>query len=109
VDLRAPLDRVIDPARVTKALERARLILHGRAAGEEAARRHMSTMLREFYDVHGDVTDELFRGQQRAHGLDTAGPSQVQWSPSTSLGFVPQAATPEDAVSSRSVGQEGHI
>jgi hypothetical protein len=62
VDLRAPLDRVIDPARVAKALERTRLVLLGRAAGEEAARRHMSTMLREFYDVHGDVSDELFRG-----------------------------------------------
>jgi hypothetical protein len=87
VDLRAPLDRVIDPARVAKALERTRLVLLSRAAGEEAARRHMSTTLREFYDAHGDAPDELVHGRQRAHGLDAAGPSQVQRSPSTSLGF----------------------
>jgi hypothetical protein len=62
VDLRAPLDRVIDPARVAEALERTRLVLLSRAAGEEAARRHMSTTLREFYDAHGDVPDELIRG-----------------------------------------------
>jgi hypothetical protein len=87
VDLRAPLDRVIDPARVAEALERTRLVLLSRAAGEEAARRHMSTTLREFYEVHGDAPDELVRGQQRSHGLNAAGPSQVQRSPSTSPGF----------------------
>jgi hypothetical protein len=48
VDLHASLDRVIDPARVAKALERTRLILLGRTAGEEAAQRHMSTTLCEF-------------------------------------------------------------
>jgi hypothetical protein len=47
----------------------------------------MSTTLCEFYDVHGDAPDELVRGQQRGHGLDAAGPSQVQRSPSTSLSF----------------------
>jgi hypothetical protein len=47
----------------------------------------MSTTLREFYDTHGDALDELVRGQQRGHGLDAAGPSQVQRSPSTGLGF----------------------
>jgi hypothetical protein len=83
VDLRAPLDHVIDPARVAEALERTRLVLLSRVAGEEAARRHMSTTLREFYDAHGDAPDELVRG----HGLDAAGHSQVQRSPSTSLGF----------------------
>jgi hypothetical protein len=87
VDLCTPLDRVIDSARVAEALERTRLVLLSRAAGEETARRSMSTMLREFYDAHGDVPDELVRGQQRGHGLDAAGPSQVQRSPSTSLGF----------------------
>jgi hypothetical protein len=47
----------------------------------------MSTMLREFYDAHGDVPDKLVRGQQRGHGLVVAGPSQVQRSPSTSPGY----------------------
>jgi hypothetical protein len=37
----------------------------------------MSTTLCEFYDAHGDAPDELVRGQQRGHGLDAAGPSQV--------------------------------
>jgi hypothetical protein len=87
MDLRAPLDRVIDPARVAEALERMRLVLLSRAAGEEAARRHMSTTLREFYDAHGDAPDELIPGQQCGHGLDAAGPSQVQRSPSTSPSF----------------------
>jgi hypothetical protein len=75
VDLRAPLDRVIDPARVAEALERTCLVLLSRAAGEEAARRHMCTTLHEFYDAHGDAPDELVRGQQRGHRLDAAGPS----------------------------------
>jgi hypothetical protein len=87
VDLRAPLDRVIDPARVAEALERMRLVLLSMAAGEEAARRHMSTTLCEFYDAHGDAPDELVRSQQRGHGLDATGSSQVQRSPSTSPGF----------------------
>jgi hypothetical protein len=63
VDLRAPLDRVIDPTQVAEALERTCLILLSRATGEEAARRHMSTTLREFYDAHGDAPDKLVRGQ----------------------------------------------
>jgi hypothetical protein len=87
VDLRTPLDCIIDPARVAEALERTRLVLLSRAAREEAVRRHVSTTLREFYDAHGDAPDELVCGQQRSHGLDAAGPSQVQRSPSTSPGF----------------------
>jgi hypothetical protein len=75
VDLCTPLDRVIDPAWVAEALERTRLVLLSRAAGEEAARRHMSTTLCEFYDTHGDAPNELVRGQQRGHRLDAAGPS----------------------------------
>jgi hypothetical protein len=47
----------------------------------------MSTTLREFYDVHGDTPDKLVRGPQRGHGLVAAGSSQVQRSPSTSLGY----------------------
>jgi hypothetical protein len=87
VDLRAPLDRVIDSAQVAEALERTCLVLLSRAAEEETVRRRMSTMLREFYDAHGDAPDELVRGQQRGHGLIVAGPSQVQRLPSTSPGY----------------------
>jgi hypothetical protein len=47
----------------------------------------MSTTLCEFYDAHGDAPDDLVRGQQCGHGLIAAGPSQVQRSPSTSLGY----------------------
>jgi hypothetical protein len=36
VDLRAPLDRVIDPALVTKALEQTHLVLLGKVAKDEA-------------------------------------------------------------------------
>jgi hypothetical protein len=62
VDLRAPLDRVIDSAQVAQALEQTRLVLLSRAAEEETTRRRMSTTLREFYDTHGDAPDELVRG-----------------------------------------------
>jgi hypothetical protein len=47
----------------------------------------MSTMLREFYDAHGNVPDELAHGQQRGHGLAAVDPSQVQRSPSASQGY----------------------
>jgi hypothetical protein len=107
VDLRALLDRVIDSAQVAEALERTCLVLLSRAAEEEATRRRMSTTLRGFYDAHGDAPDELVRGQQRGHGLDAAGPSQVQWSPSASPGFggvdraaALRAVTPEVVVPS---------
>jgi hypothetical protein len=43
VDLRAPLDRVIDPAQVAEALERTRLVLLGKVAEDEANRRRTST------------------------------------------------------------------
>jgi hypothetical protein len=62
VDLRAPLDRVIEFARVAEALEQTCLVLLSRAAEEEATRRRMSTTLHEFYDVHGDAPNELVRG-----------------------------------------------
>jgi hypothetical protein len=88
VDLRAPLDHVIDSAQVAEALEQTRLVLLSRAAGEETTRGRMSTTLREFYDAHGDALDELVCGQQRVHGLNAAGPSQVQRSPSTNPGFA---------------------
>jgi hypothetical protein len=115
MDLRALLDRVIDSARAAEALERTRLVLLSRAAGEETARCCMSTTLYEFYDTHGDAPGKLVRGQQRGHGLDAVGPSQVQRSPSTSPGFrgtdravAPQAVTPEVAVPSRLAELAGH-
>jgi hypothetical protein len=84
VDLRAPLDRVIDSARVAEALKRTRLVLLSKVSEDEVNRRCASTTLSEFYDVHGDAPAEL------AHDLRcsfvTAGPSQIQWSPSASRG-----------------------
>jgi hypothetical protein len=87
VDLRAPLDHVIDPVQVAEALERTRLVLLSKATEEETVRCRMSTTLREFYDAHVNAPDELAHGQQRGHGLAAAGPSQVQRSPSASQGY----------------------
>jgi hypothetical protein len=82
VDLRAPLDRVIDPARVTEALERMRLVLLGKVAEDEANRRCASTTLSEFYDVHGDAPTELARDLRRSFA--TVVPGQIHRSPSAS-------------------------
>jgi hypothetical protein len=84
VDLRAPLDRVIDPARVAEALERTRLVLLSKVAEVEANRCRASTTLSEFYDVHGDAPTKLARDLQRSFA--TAVPSQIQRSPSASRG-----------------------
>jgi hypothetical protein len=84
VDLRAPLSRVIDPARVAEALERTRLVLLSKVAEDEANRCRASTTLSEFYDVHGDAPTELARDLRRSFA--TAGPGQIQWSPSASRG-----------------------
>jgi hypothetical protein len=84
VDLRAPLDRVIDPARVTEALERTRLVLLGKVAEDEANRRRASTTLGEFYDVHEDTPTELARDSCRSFA--TAVPGQIQRSPSAGRG-----------------------
>jgi hypothetical protein len=62
MDLRTPLDRIIDSAWVAEALERTRLVLLSKVVEEEAVRCRMSTTLREFYDAHGDAPDELVRG-----------------------------------------------
>jgi hypothetical protein len=59
VDLHAPLNCIIDPARVAEALERMRLVLLSKVAKDEANRRRTSTMLSEFYDMHGDAPAEL--------------------------------------------------
>jgi hypothetical protein len=84
VDLRAPLSRVIDPARVAKALERTRLVLLSKVAEDDANRCRTSTMLSEFYDMHGDAPTELARDLRRSFA--TAVPSQIQRSPSASQG-----------------------
>jgi hypothetical protein len=115
VDLRTPLDRVIDPARVVEALERTRLSLLSRAAREEAARHHMSTTLREFYDAHGDAPDELVRASSAAMDSTpralarSSGPHrQARASEGADRAVAPRAVTPEDTVSSRPVELEGH-
>jgi hypothetical protein len=84
VDLRAPLDRVINPARVTEALERTHLVLLSKVAEDEVNRRRASTTLSEFYDVHGYAPTELARDLRRSFA--TAGPSQIQRLPSASRG-----------------------
>jgi hypothetical protein len=88
VDLRAPLDHIIDPIQVAEALEWTHLVLLVKVAEDEDARRRMSTMLREFYDIRGDAPAGLAHGLQRGHGLSAAGPSrvQIQQSPSSSQG-----------------------
>jgi hypothetical protein len=86
VDLRAPLDHVIDPVQVAEALEWTRLVLLSKVTENEDARRRMSTVLRESYNAHGDAPVELALGQRHGHGLSAVGPSRVQWSPSTSQG-----------------------
>jgi hypothetical protein len=88
MDLRAPLDHIVDPIQVAEALERMRLVLLSKVAEDEDARRRMSTALREFYDAHGDAPAELAHGLRRGHGLSAVGPSrvQVQRSPSSSQG-----------------------
>jgi hypothetical protein len=47
VDLRAPLDHVIEPVQVAEALERTRLILLSKVAEDEDTRCRMSTTRRE--------------------------------------------------------------
>jgi hypothetical protein len=84
VDLRAPLGRVIDPARVAEALERTHLVLLSKVAEDEANRCRASTMLSEFYDVHGDAPTKLARDLRRSFA--TTGPGQIQRSPAASRG-----------------------
>jgi hypothetical protein len=84
VDLRAPLDRVIDPARVAEALERTHLVLLGKVAEDEANRCRVSTMLGEFYDVHRDALTELAYDLHRSFA--TIVPGQIQRSPSAGRG-----------------------
>jgi hypothetical protein len=84
VDLRAPLGRVIDPARVAEALERTHLVLLSKVAEDEANRCRASTTLSEFYDVHGDAPTKLARDLRCSFA--TTGPGQIQRSPAASRG-----------------------
>jgi hypothetical protein len=84
VDLRAPLDRVIDPARVAEALERMRLVLLSKVAEDKVNQCRTSTTLSEFYEAHGDTPTELARDLWRSFA--TTGPSQIQRPPSASRG-----------------------
>jgi hypothetical protein len=72
VDLHAPLDHVIDPIQVVKALEWTRLVFLGKVAEDEIDKRRASTTLREFYDVHGDAPVELAHDPRR--GFVAMGP-----------------------------------
>jgi hypothetical protein len=78
VDLRTPLNRVIDPARVAKALERTRLVLLRKVVEDEDAQHQMSSELREFHDAQGGALVELAHDPRRGHGLAAMGPGQVQ-------------------------------
>jgi hypothetical protein len=84
VDLRVPLSRVIDPARVAEALEWTRLVLLSKVAEDEANRCRASTTLSEFYDVHGDAPTKLARELWRSFA--TAGPGQIQQTSSARRG-----------------------
>jgi hypothetical protein len=84
VDLRAPLGRIIDPAQFAEALERTRLVFLSKVAEDEANRCRASTTLSKFYDVHGDAPTELARDLRCS--FTTAGPGQIQRSPSASRG-----------------------
>jgi hypothetical protein len=84
VDLRAPLNRVINPARVAEALERTHLVLLSKVAEDKANRRRVSTTLSEFYDVYEDAPTELAHDPRR--DFFSVGPVQIQRSPSASQG-----------------------
>jgi hypothetical protein len=75
VDLRAPLDHIIDPIHVAEALKRTRLVLLGKVAEDEIDRRLASTTLSEFYDVYGDAPVELAHDPRC--GFVAMGPGQV--------------------------------
>jgi hypothetical protein len=84
VDMRAPLNHVIDPIQVAEALEWTRLVLLGKVAEDEIDRHRASTMLSEFYDMHGDAPVELAHDPR--HGFVPMGLGQIQRSPSASQG-----------------------
>jgi hypothetical protein len=65
MDLRAPLNHVIDPVQVAKALERTCLVLLSKLAEDEDTQHRMSTTLCDFYDAHGVAPTEPAHGLQR--------------------------------------------
>jgi hypothetical protein len=77
VDLCAPLNRVIDPARVAEALERTHLVLLYKVAEDEDAQCRTSTVLCVFHDAQGGMPAELAHDLQRGHGLAAMGPDQI--------------------------------
>jgi hypothetical protein len=89
VDLRAPLDHIVDPIQVAKALERTCLVLLSKVAEDEDARRRMSTTLCEFYDVQCVTPIGLAHGLRHGHGLSIVGPRwiKIQQSLSSSQGL----------------------
>jgi hypothetical protein len=67
VDLRAPLDHIVNPVQVAEALELMHLVLLSKVAEDEDARRHVSTTLREFYDAQGVTPAGLGNGPWHIH------------------------------------------
>jgi hypothetical protein len=78
VDLRAPLNCVIDPARVAEALEQTRLVLSRKVAKDEDTQHRVSTELHESHDAQGGAPVELAHDPRLGHGLTAMGPGQVQ-------------------------------
>jgi hypothetical protein len=78
VDLRAPLDHIVDPVQVAEALERTCLVLLSKVAEDVDAQRRMSTTLHEFYGAQGVALARLVHGLRRGHGLSAMGPSRIQ-------------------------------
>jgi hypothetical protein len=78
VDLRAPLDHIIDPIQVAEALERTRIVLLSKVVEDEDARCRMSSTLCEFYDAQGTALAKEAHGLRHSHRLSTAGPSRIQ-------------------------------
>jgi hypothetical protein len=81
VDLRAPLNHVINPVQVAEALEQTHLVLLSKVAEDEDAQHLTSTILREFHDAQGGAPVELAHDPRRGHGLSAIGPGQIQRSP----------------------------
>jgi hypothetical protein len=77
MDLRTPLDHIVDPVQVAKALERTCLILLSKVAKDKDAQRRVSAMLCKFYNLQGVTPTELVHGLRCGHGLSTMGPSWI--------------------------------
>jgi hypothetical protein len=69
VDLRTPLDHIVDPVQVAEALERTRIVLLSKVAEDIDARHRTSSMLRKFYNAQGTTLVGEAHGLQRGYGL----------------------------------------